>query len=218
VIYNGLPYRPDPLNSYSIYISKYQCRLAKKSAEQMIAIYVGSLGENYDIETIVNTVEILASRKSLIRIVVAGSGKYDYLILEAKNRYPEYIDFLGRVAFENVHGLCRMADIGIMPYKEYSTVEIPDKFFDYINAGLACITSLKGEVASLIESYQVGRLYESQNARSLAAVLVALSEQRLLVETMKKRALDLSKQFCAERQFSDYADFILKRIGIRPEV
>lgn len=76
---------------------------------------------------------------------------------------------------------------------------LPNKFFEYINSGLAlCVTNCP-DMAELVERYSLGVLLPTTNAQDIAAVVNALD--RDLIDSYKRNSIAASEELCwqAER-------------------
>jgi len=70
-----------------------------------------------------------------------------------------------------LQALLETCDIGIIPMNADSWVGIPYKLCDYAQAGLAVVSSLAGESASLLSKYRCGATYRPGDVQSLAAAI-----------------------------------------------
>ncbi len=175
--------------------------------ETLSLIYIGTLGNNYDLQTVLMVAKRLNSEGRDCRFIFAGSGPLEQLVVEGCRELPETIQFLGRVHFADLPAVLERADIGLMPYLSGSTVEMPAKFFDYISSGLPMITSIKGEVGTILKREGCGALYTAEDPDSLYQAILALmpSEER---SRMRGNALRLAEEYSADVQFVRYREFL----------
>jgi len=151
--------------------------------------------------------ERLARESVPIRLVIAGSGPLCGPVVDAQARFPDHVIFLGRVPFVDLEPILSICDVGLMPYRRGSTVEMPDKFYDYIASGLPMLTSIRGEVGQILLEEGCGAVYEAESSESLYSTLVGLVQSGSLPK-MRNSAMGLTSRFSAENQFGKYADFI----------
>jgi glycosyltransferase involved in cell wall biosynthesis len=79
-----------------------------------------------------------------------------------------------------------------------------NKVIDYLSLGLPVITSLQGEVKSLIKKYNVGVIYDSGN---LYNHLDKIIDNYNLLEQMRINALELYKnKFSADKIYKTLVD------------
>jgi glycosyltransferase involved in cell wall biosynthesis len=119
--------------------------------EKLTLVYAGSLGEHYDLVTLLEAMRGLDAD-----LLVAGRGPAEQRLRAIA---PANVRFLGALPPEELPHLYASADIGIAPYSARSTVAMPLKVFDYLAAGLRVVTSLDGDFPAT--------RYEAGNAASL---------------------------------------------------
>ena len=136
-------------------------RAERVSHERFTLIYAGSLGERYDLDTLLDAVEGLD-----VDLVIAGQGRAEERL--RARRLPN-VRIVGAVPPSELPALYARADAGVAPYSSGSTVALPLKLFDYLAAGLPIITSLGGEAAELAAAR-----YEPHDAASLRSAIAAV--------------------------------------------
>ncbi len=200
-VYNGIPSSDSP--THGIFPSKH----VSARIGWVTVAYIGTIGHNYDIATMLSLAERLARESVPIRLVIAGSGPLCGPVVDAQARFPDHVIFLGRVPFVDLEPILSICDVGLMPYRRGSTVEMPDKFYDYIASGLPMLTSIRGEVGQILLEEGCGAVYEAESSESLYSTLVGLVQSGSLPK-MRNSAMGLTSRFSAENQFGKYADFI----------
>lgn len=182
-----------------------------KSLGEIWAIYAGTLGENYDLPTILRCAERIQELGHPIRILLAGDGPLRPLV-EATIREKKLhsITYLGRL---DVDVLCRLyaqCDLALSTYVANSTVSMPIKAYDYFAAGLPQVNSLGRDLGELIRRHQLGLQYEPGNPESLLAALVTLANNPQLRLIARINALDIAPSFDWRRQYGKAVRFIEK--------
>ena len=173
----------------------------------IIAIYAGSLGVGYDVETLLAAAAMLRKESAPIRIVIAGAGpKQDDA--ERAHRAGD-IDYLGQIDQERLIAAYGQADIGLLPYRAGSMVAMPNKFFDYVNFGLFIVSSLTMEVRDLIEERRIGLSYAPGDARDLAAKLEAVAKDRHAIDAARAGCVALAREFAVDSQYQRFARFVI---------
>ena len=111
----------------------------------------------------------------------------------AKNVAPERIHFYEPIAPTEITRTINQYDIGIFILKPNTfnhMAALPNKFFDFINAGLAvCISPTPG-MASLARQYDFSVISETYEPEEIAQKLNALTPERIM--EMKHNAYDAS--------------------------
>ena len=181
--------------------------LPEKRLGEFWCIYVGTLGKNYDVATLLDCATRLQG--SNIRILVAGDGDLRPQV-EAAAAGPcrDVLTYLGRLSFSDLCLLYPRCDIALACYASASTVSMPFKAFDYLAAGLPIVTSLAGDLGDFVASRRIGLSYRAEDADSLLSAIRSLATDSSLRSTAKDRAIELGRSMDYSVQYSRAADFI----------
>lgn len=170
-------------------------------AEDLVAVYAGSHGIANGLHRLVDVAEVLQGRGQRgIKIAMVGEGRLkDFLIARAESLGLENCVFLPTVDKREVARLIASCDVGLMVLANVPAFyrgTSPNKFFDYIAAGLPVVNNYPGWLASLIGENHCGIAVEPDNAERFADVLVALQKNKLMRDEMGRNS-----RLLAEREF-----------------
>jgi len=174
-------------------------KIGQKESGEVWLVYAGSLGNNYDIETLLQAAADLEQRKSKIKIFIAGEGPLRGHIIDFifTHQFTNLI-FLGKLSHRELIQLYQVCDIGLCAYGPESNVAMPDKAYDYMAAGLPIVNSLRGELENFLMERQIGIQYAAGDAKSLANALEELAsdvdKRRKMAENSYKAAMMFDKQ------------------------
>jgi glycosyltransferase involved in cell wall biosynthesis len=177
------------------------------AAGPVVALYAGSLGLGYDIETMLEAAAILRREGAPLRVVIAGDGPKRGNVLRAQEQGD--IDYLGQLDRDQLAEAYERADIGLLPYQAGSVVAMPIKFFDCVNFGLYLVSSLTMEAADIIAEEAIGADYAPGDAGDLAARLRAAARDRGLLDMARAAGAELARDFSIEAQYGAFARFVL---------
>lgn len=180
----------------------------------LTCVYAGTLGEAYDIPCLAASVEALAPL-GRVRLVVAGDGPERPRLNQLAQAHPETLIFLGKVSPHELGAIYAQAQIGLCSYALGSAVEMPVKLFDYLAAGLGFVTSLDGEIRSLIDG-GAGVYCRPGDPTALADVLTGLAEAPQRVAAMQLVATDYGKRFDQHQQHAAFTAFIERLVRPKP--
>ena len=183
---------------------KLDCRvpLPAKESDEIWCVYAGSLGPSYDIETLLACAEIVKKNDNNIRFIIAGAGPQEKLVDDFSKKNNR-ITFIGSVNPNWLPAIYKKCDIGLCTYASYSTVDMPDKFYDYTAAGLAVVNSLQGEIKGYVK--EVGVQYEAENSDSLYK---AIKKTIKHLEEYKGASYKLANRFDLNEQMKPLLEMI----------
>ena len=182
-----------------------------KTSDEVWAVYAGTLGENYDIASIVAAARTLPRELAgsvRLRFVVAGDGPLKTLCQDSAG---EDFVFLGRLAAADLAELYRHCDIALSTYRGESTVSMPIKAFDYLRHGLPIVNSLGRDLGRLIESRGLGLNYDPRVPLSLSEAVRTLATDASFREACAARARAAAPEFEAGVQYGKFVE-LLRRL------
>jgi glycosyltransferase involved in cell wall biosynthesis len=129
------------------------------------------------------------------QFVMCGSGSCEYEVREMM-RGLDNVVFPGWIDQPQLLALARGCIASLMPYKniESFTPSIPNKVIDALANGLPIVTSLTGEVQTMIEAEEVGFLYNGAQGRDCCSAIMTLLSDADLQAAMAARARSLYEQ------------------------
>ena len=167
----------------------------------LMAVYAGTHGVANGLGSVLDAAGVLMRRgRSDIKIVFVGEGKQKKALQERASREGlDNVIFHPAVDKFRLAGLMASADIGLqildnVPAFYFGTS--PNKFFDYISAGLPVLNNYPGWVAELIEKHQCGFSVEPENSNAFADALESAASNGDDLKLMGMRA-----KSCAEDYF-----------------
>lgn len=170
-------------------------------------IYAGTLGENYDILSLLKASNVLNNELPHLKILIAGAGPLEKTVIDFAEK-NENIFYLGSLPTDKLYKLFSFCDFGFSTYSEVSTVSMPIKCFDYLAAGLPLVNSLKRNLGALIEEHQIGYQYEASNYNSLAETLKKLMDEKVKLNSMKDKCIVLSNKFDNHIQYRKFVTLL----------
>ncbi len=176
--------------------------------DAFVAVFAGSFGFSYDLETVVSAARLLKDAQSNIYFVLCGSGEKFEFIKRLSQDLPN-VFLTGWLDGRALSSAIGSSDVGLAAYKKGAPQSLPNKLFEYFAAGLPVASSLQGEAAELIDTNQCGVLYQAENAKSLDTSLQALAANREHCRRYGANAHRLfESHFSSESVFGEYVKFL----------
>jgi glycosyltransferase involved in cell wall biosynthesis len=181
----------------------------EKSAGEVWAIFAGTLGENYDVDTMLQASVLLSKRRSPVKILLAGEGPLLARVQQfLRTHSVPNGTYLGKIPAETLPAVYARCDVGLCAYRSGSTVAVPDKTHDYMAAGLPIVNSLGGELENLLRSRRIGIQYTAGDAASLADSLELLANDENLRHGLAQNSFDTAAQFDSKKQYSQFRKIV----------
>ena len=146
--------------------------LAPVAKNKTILLYQGAVNIDRGLEEVIEAMVYI--NNAALHIV--GDGD----VLEAlKKRVRELqlldkVRFIGKVPFENLRSYTEMATLGLCIEKDTNMNYkfcLPNKLFDYIQAGIPVLASPLAEIKKVVDFYDVGRYIDNHDPAQLGALV-----------------------------------------------
>jgi hypothetical protein len=165
-------------------------------------IHHGSAMRDRRLEAMIETLALCDRRYSLhLMLVDHTPGYLQHLGELADELAPDRVTFHDPVAPEEIVQRISEYDVGLYllePTSYNNTVALPNKFFDFIAAGLAVCVGPSPSMAELVRQYGFGCVTPSFEPCDAAETLNRLSVDQL--EAMQQAARQAAQQFNAEKE------------------
>lgn len=168
----------------------------------LLAVFAGTHGIANGLDAVLDAAAELKRRKREdIKLMLIGQGKLkDELYERARREGLDNVVFHDPVGKAQLAGLMASTDIGMqilahVPAFYFGTS--PNKFFDYIAAGVPVLNNYPGWLADMIVQHQCGFAVPPENPVAFADALIRAANDRAALKAMGTRGRAL-----AENEFS----------------
>jgi len=154
-------------------------RSHRMSNSSKIILYQGALNLGRGIESAIRAMQFLDGAE----LWLVGDGDITLRLQEMVYELDldKKVKFLGRLPLHDLHEVTRQADLGISLEEDLGLnyrFALPNKLFDYIQAGVPVLVSNLPEMRHIVEHYQIGAIAESHQRKELAELMkMALFDQ-----------------------------------------
>lgn len=203
----GLPMLPTVVRN----VPAYQKQAFRPAGRPLSVLFHGLLRPGRGIETLIESVALWRPDRRLT-IRGFGSAAYEAVLRQrvVQLGIADRVDFAPAVPPGDVVASANEADIGIVcppiVTRQYD-FSLPNKFFEYIMAGLAICVTPGADMAAIVRGYELGRIFEDASPQAFARAINSLEPEA--VDACKQNALaaayELSWDREKERLLSVYA-------------
>lgn len=174
----------------------------------MVAVFTGAHGIANGLDNVLAAAAVLKQRgRSDVKLVLIGNGMRKPALQERVAREGlDNVLFLDPVPKTQLVGLLKRADVGLqvlanLPAFYYGTS--PNKFFDYIAAGLPVLNNYPGWLAEIITAEECGIAVPPDDPVAFADALERLAGDRVMAARMGQRAGMLARRHFARDVLAD---------------
>lgn len=187
------------------------------NADDLMAVFAGTHGLANGLDAVLDAaVELKLRQRNDIKLLLIGQGKLK-ASLQARALKEGLVNviFQDPVNKERLAGLMAATDVGIqslanVPAFYYGTS--PNKFFDYISAGLPVLNNYPGWLAELITEHRCGFAVRPNDTGAFADALEQAADNRLALKAMGQRGRELAtSQFDRNLLASKWLDWVTKQ-------
>lgn len=189
-----------PLTSPSDQVSEEELALARQWWDERGIIndgrprllFVGSHSPAFDFRPVLEAARSMKNATSYCQFVICGAGETSSDIKSMMNGLPN-VYFPGWVDRPKIEALGERCLAAIAPYRNTKDfqISIPNKVIDALSIGLPVLSSLRGEVASLISENNVGMSYGEDIGVTLHDCIQTLVRDDALQKMMSQKAKKL---------------------------
>ncbi len=167
-------------------------------ADQFIYLYQGGLSDGRGIEIMLDAFANLKNEDCVL--IIMGSGKLENLV---RSKISECANiFLHRPVMPNeLIKYTSSADCGVLPYEDNCLNHrycAPNKFFEYLMAGIPVLATNLEEMKYIVESEGIGVIAEQNTAEGIREAAKSLINLNL--NLIKMNIMRVRKKFCWEEE------------------
>ncbi len=168
------------------------------SDDQLLAVYCGTHGLANGLDAVIDAgIELRNRRRHDIVVALIGKGKEKARLMErARAEKLENIRFFDPVSKTRLIEVLKQADVGLQILRnvpEFAYGTSPNKFFDYLSAGLPILNNYPGWLAEIIREHKLGFAIEPDSPMAFANALQQAADQRVALLEMGQRSVALAR-------------------------
>lgn len=171
------------------------------NSNSRIIIYQGSINVGRGLELMLQAMVLLPDAI----LVIAGDGPELKKLKEIANSLNVLarVQFTGTLLPDRLRELTRKAAVGISIEEAVGQsyfAALPNKLFDYIQAGIPVLTSNLPEMVAIVKLYEVGMILEERTPEGLVSVLQLMLGDEVKRKLWKEKIASARRELCWEKE------------------
>jgi glycosyltransferase involved in cell wall biosynthesis len=188
------------------------------AASDVMAVFAGAHGVANGLDAVLDAAAILQARgREDIKLVLIGEGKLKTRLQQRAMRDGlRNVVFAAPVNKATLAGLMNDADLGLQILANVPAFydgTSPNKFFDYLAAGLPVLINYPGWLADLVTQRQCGYAVPPDDAARFADALERAAADREGLKLQGRRARALAAEMFDRRKLADQFAAWLEAVG-----
>jgi len=165
--------------------------------DRLLAVYAGAHSDANGLEYVIEAATHLEDRKDIGILLIGDGRRKADLQRAARERGLANLAFHDKVPKEQLIRYLADADVGMLILKDLPDFRcaMPNKFFDYMAAGLAIVVNFEGDAAEVLRSAGAGTATQSGDPKTLADQLLLWAEDQGSLQQAKNLSRELAKRF-----------------------
>jgi glycosyltransferase involved in cell wall biosynthesis len=166
-------------------------------------LIVQGRGINVD-RGIEEAVEAMQLIENTLLLIIGGGDVYPVIEKRVQEKnLQEKVRLIQPIGREELFQYTANADIGLTLDKDTNInyrFSLPNKIFDYINAGCAVLSSNLPEVAKIVKQYEIGSIASNHSPEAIALTINNMISDRLQLNVWRENASKASEELCWENE------------------
>lgn len=164
-------------------------------------LYQGSLNVGRGLEQMIDAMEYIDN--SIFKIIGDGDVRDKLKTRVEEKSLQSKVQFLGQIPFQELVKETQQADLGIALEENLGLnyyYALPNKLFDYIQAGVPVLVSPFPEMQKIVNKYSIGTVYDHKNPQELAGKIKEIFDLEKRYLKWKENTQKAAKQLCWENE------------------
>jgi glycosyltransferase involved in cell wall biosynthesis len=177
-----------------------------------VCVFAGLFERSYDLATVIDAARTLPAKTDAgVQFILCGDGS-QMPALRQRAAGLRDVHLLGWVDAATLQAATSIAQIGLCSYAVDALQSVPNKPFEYMASRLAVVSSLRGELAEMLDRHGCGLTYKAADATALAHCIAALVNNPQRLAAMRDRSYATwSRDY---RSSSVYSRFVAQLEGM----
>ena len=169
--------------------------------DKKVILYQGALNVGRGLEPMIRAMQEIDN--AVLIIVGDGDIAVQLQALVLRLSLQDKVKFLGRVPFDEVKHITVQADLGLSIEENLGLnyqYALPNKLFDYIQAGIPALVSDLPEMKKIVTDYKVGAILESHQPSQMAKQITEILNNPSQLAEWKVNLKKAASELCWENE------------------
>tara|TARA_Y100001935_G_scaffold236265_1_gene220825 strand:- start:43 stop:1209 length:1167 start_codon:yes stop_codon:yes gene_type:complete len=177
----------------------FKIKPSKTSNSSIKMVHHGIANKNRNIDRMIKIVNLLDERFTLDFFLTGPKSNIDYL--KKKSNFSKKINFMDPVPFDEIIPMLNKYDLGfyyLEPKGFNVTYNLPNKFFEFIQARLGLAIGPSPDMAKLVNKYDCGFISKDFSISSMVKTLLELDANK--INLAKHNSSLAAEELCFEKE------------------
>ena len=173
---------------------KLNNQIIEKYSNSFVMLYLGNTSKRRGLETVLKSIPKIVKSIPNFKLVIVGSSSFDKELVKIIEEYniSKFVDFEGWKSEDLFPSYIKAAELGISPLHSnlHHDTTYANKLFQYMSLGCPILCSDVKAQKALLETYNVGLLFRSEDSSDLTEKVFKLYLNSTLRNQMSENCIN----------------------------
>jgi len=180
-------------------------------SDSFVVTFVGTFSAAFNLKTVIDVARNLSDTgEKRIKFVIVGDGVQTSSLRKLSNGLNNVV-LTGWLDKSSIDEILKVSSLGLASYSSGGLITLPNKPFEYMAVGLPILSSLEGELKTIIERENIGLQYKASDLLDLKDKIMWFLSHPEDTKAMGQRAKALfEEKYNADVVYPGFVDHLTK--------